>query len=458
LETARSCFWHYLDRLDRRERSPLGNRVIRLVWNWYGLAHAIRTRTRVRRLRPGSRGPPPPAHFGEPGFYRGHVLNELLPFWETHAPDPLHGGFIQHLDRHGVSTNPAGEKSSAMQARFVYAFARGYLLENHPRHLELARRGLTFLTEALWDHAECGWYQSVERDGRPKVTSKPLFSQAYALIGLLEFFRATGDCPTAATIARMWDLLDHRAWDGTYGGYVERCGLEWEIVSDLKTSCVHLDLLSAAITTFDLFGTPQDLNRVHRLAEVVVHRLRDPHSGLLLEVYSRDWRYNPAPVRDRVQVGHMLKGSRGLLEASRITGDQTLAAAAYAQADAALRHGWDPFHGGFFSLISRTGRLADSTKLWWHQCEGLAALACLGAESGVTPYRESFLRLAEFCLSYFFDPEDGEWFTTCSAEGRVLDSAKGGRYKAGYHTVAACLDAASSLERWPLGPGDRGGF
>jgi mannose/cellobiose epimerase-like protein (N-acyl-D-glucosamine 2-epimerase family) len=144
---------------------------------------------------------------------------------------------------------------------------------------------------------------------------------------------------------------------------------------------------------------------------VAAHRLRDPVHGLLLEVYHRDWRYYPAVVRDRVQVGHVLKGARALLEASSATGDETFAAAAFALADAALRHGWDPDHGGFCYLISRTGRVADSTKLWWHQCEALASLAHLAA---------------------------------------IADSAKGGRYKAAYHTVAACVHTALWLERWPL--------
>jgi hypothetical protein len=46
-------------------------------------------------------------------------------------------------------------------------------------------------------------------------------------------------------------------------------------------------------------------------------------------------------------------------------------------------------------------------------------------------------------------PEHGEWFTGCAADGQVLDSAKGGRYKAAYHTVAACVQTALWLERWP---------
>jgi mannobiose 2-epimerase len=424
----------------------LGDRLALLVWDGYAVARADRAHPPVRRVA----GPAPDPRFRDAGLYRTHVLKELLPFWEAHAPDSLHGGFVQHLDRRGAVTDPAGEKSSAMQARFLYAFAAGYILNQDPRHLALARRGLSFLMEHLWDEAEGGWYQSVERDGRPRGTTKPLFSQAYALVGVLEYFRATRDPSVAATIARAWELIDRRAWDGAHGGYVERCGPRWEVVSDLKTSCVHLDLLAAAITTFELFGTLQDLDRVRRLADVAAHRLRDPVHGLLLEVYHRDWRYYPAATRDRVQVGHVLKGARALLEASSATGDETFAAAGFALADAALRHGWDPEHGGFYFLISRNGRVADSTKLWWHQCEALAALAHLAAVADVPRYRETFLRLAEFCFTCFVDPEHGEWFTSCAADGRVLDSFKGGRYKAAYHTVAACVHTALWLERWPL--------
>jgi len=444
LKISRSWVSRCLDRIGPGGHSSLGDRLALLVWDGYAVARAGRVHRSARRVV----GPAPDPEFRDPGFYRAHVLNELLPFWEAHAPDPHYGGFVQHLDHRGAVREPAGEKSSAMQGRFLYAFAGGYLLGQDPRHLVLAQRGWTFLMDHLWDHAEGGWYQSVERDGQPRSTSKPLFSQAYSLVGVLEYFRATRDPAVAATIARVWELLDRHAWDGALGGYVERCGPRWEVVSDLKTCCVQLDLLGAAITTFELFGSGRDLDRVCRLADVVVHRLRDPVHGLLLEAYHRDWRYFPAVVRDRVQVGHLLKGARTLLEASSVTGDETLAAAAHEVADNALRHGWDTENGGFYSLISRTGRLADSTKLWWHQCEALAALAHLAAVADSARYRETFLRLAEFSFTCFHDAEHGEWFTSCTADGRVLDSAKGGRYKAAYHTVAACVHTALCLERW----------
>lgn len=210
---------------------------------------------------------------------------------------------------------------------------------------------------------------------------------------------------------------------------------------------MHLDLLGAAITTLELFGTGRDLERVRRLADLVVHRLRDRRHGLLLEVHHRDWRYYPGATRERVQVGHVLKGARALLEASEATGDERYARIGRDLVGAGLRDGWDPEYGGLYFLVSRNGRLSDSTKLWWHQCEALAALAHLAAAENGSVYRETFLRLAEFCFTNLSDPEHGEWFTSCQADGRVLDSAKGGLYKSAYHTVAACLYMAQWLER-----------
>lgn len=258
----------------------------------------------------------------------------------------------------------------------------------------------------------------------------------------------SGPLGVARVVVEAWDLLDRHAWDGIHAGYVESCGPRWEVLSDLKTSCVHLDLLGAAITTLERFGTRKDFERVRRLADLVAHRLRDQRHGLLLEVYHRDWRYHPGATRDRVQVGHVLKGARALLEASSAVGDESYTRIARDLAGAGLRDGWDPDHGGFYFLVCRNGRLSDSTKLWWHQCEALAALAQLSAPDDGSVYREAFLRLAEFCFTHLSDPEHGEWFTTCGADGRVLDSAKGGLYKSAYHTVAACLHTAQCLKRW----------
>ncbi|MCP4686885.1 MAG: hypothetical protein GY859_02480, partial [Desulfobacterales bacterium] len=78
-----------------------------LAWDFYGRFKAAMN---ARKEKPN----PNPLHLWEnqppigkeaytdPDFYRAHVLEAVLPFWERHGVDHRNGGFITHLDRHGA--------------------------------------------------------------------------------------------------------------------------------------------------------------------------------------------------------------------------------------------------------------------------------------------------------------------------------------------------------------------
>ena len=60
--------------------------------------------------------------------YRDHFENELLerviPFWERHSPDPIHGGFFNNLDRDGSVYDTT--KHIWLLARQVWMFSKLY--------------------------------------------------------------------------------------------------------------------------------------------------------------------------------------------------------------------------------------------------------------------------------------------------------------------------------------------
>jgi len=77
-------------------------------------------------------------------FFRTHITEDLLPFWQQHANDPHLGGFITNLDRRG-NVYDDSFKTAAMQSRMVYGFSCGYALSGDLEYLRLAKHGLRCL-------------------------------------------------------------------------------------------------------------------------------------------------------------------------------------------------------------------------------------------------------------------------------------------------------------------------
>lgn len=361
--------------------------------------------------------PPAAPRVDEAAALRGE-LHGTLRFWRAHAVDPA-GGYVVHLERDGTAYDRA-RRFSAMQARMVYAFS--LFPEDAPR----AAHGVAYLLERFRDRRHGGFHHTLDaHDG-----DKHAFDQAYVAIGLL----ASGDARARAVAGETLHLTE-RLWED---GYAERGDAAFRVKRPAKTICVQLDLLAAFVALGD--GA-----RARRVAEVIVERMIDRDSGLALEVFRRDWRYDRSATFDRVLIGHNLKAAYFLLPFAPDVAERL--------AVRAVERGWDRVHGGFFQDVFRTGGVARTDKLWWPQCEGLAALYALAARN---PSRWLPLARAhaDWCRRTFQDPVYGGWYTLVARDGRVINARKGGDYKAALHETQGWRFAADAMRDFSSGRGE----
>ncbi|MCP4691024.1 MAG: hypothetical protein GY859_23450, partial [Desulfobacterales bacterium] len=234
-------------------------------------------------------------------------------------------------------------------------------------------------------------------------------------------------------------------WDPVFSGYYDSCFSDWRVKSDAKTLCTHLDMLTAALLLHDAAGESRCLDRARRLADLTTGMM-DPGRGCVLERFTREWIYDPAPIRDRIQFGHNLKAAWLLLKLFRLTEHAPYLETARRLLAFCLDRGWDEPHGGFFQHAYRSGAPASRVKEWWPECEGMMALAWMHRITGDDRYKERFIRLAHFTFNAFWDRIHGEWVLACHPDGSVQNSVKGCAWKAAYHTVQACHEIWRLLE------------
>ena len=115
------------------------------------------------------------------------LADDILPFWTRETWDEESGGFITYLDRAGRRSGPTG-KFLMTQAGMIWALAAAHRhgVESQG-YLELARRGVQFFLEKMWDQDHGGFVWQVARDGHVIDPRKDTCGQAVAIYALTEY-------------------------------------------------------------------------------------------------------------------------------------------------------------------------------------------------------------------------------------------------------------------------------
>ncbi len=125
-------------------------------------------------------------------FYYRELTDDVLPFWLSHGIDKEKGGLLDFLDRQGQPLST--DKGGWAQGRATWIFSALYNdLEPRDTWLSAARCCADFTRDKVLAGPEGRAYFELDRNGNPLVLRRYLFSEAFAIIGLAEYSKASGD-------------------------------------------------------------------------------------------------------------------------------------------------------------------------------------------------------------------------------------------------------------------------
>lgn len=138
------------------------------------------------------------------GIYRSGLLEDTIPFWTRYSVDHESGGFLTYLDRDGSAYG--ADKPVWLQCRIIWVFSKLYNdVERRPEWLDLARHGLDFLLKYCFD-SDGRMFFLVTRDGNPLRKRRYLFSEAFGIMALAEYARASGEDWVRQRASDLFDL------------------------------------------------------------------------------------------------------------------------------------------------------------------------------------------------------------------------------------------------------------
>lgn len=381
------------------------------------------------------------------------LLDNILPFWINHTVDEVNGGFFGAVtnDLQVLNTAP---RSAVLYARILWTFAAAYRLDHADRYLSMARRAYDYLTRYFVDPNYGGVYWTVDCRGKPVNDRKHIYAQGFAIYGLAEYYRATGEPESLKLAQDLFRLIEANSFDPIHQGNIECRSRAWGELADMCLSALEPDCRKSMNTLLHLMEAYTNLLRVwdnaglkarqRGLIEVFPRRIIDPQTHHFRLFFDDDW----TSLSDLISFGHDIEGSWLIVEAAEVQGDASLLVqareAAVKMAEAVFSQGLDA-DGSLFYEAGRQG-IRNDQKHWWPQAEAVVGFYNAYQISGRAEFAAAAERVWSYIEAHVVDRIHGEWFKVLRRDGTPdLGHVKTGPWECPYHNSRVCFEMLSRL-------------
>lgn len=382
------------------------------------------------------------------------VLTEnILPFWMERMTDEVNGGFHGRISGMGEWI-PGSPKGAILNARILWTFSSAYRLLHKNEYLATATRAKRELIDHFYDAEYGGVYWSIHEDGAPLDTKKQIYALGFALYGLSEYHRATGDKEALEYAIYLFNDIEKYSFDPVKNGYCEALSREWREIEDMrlsekdanerKTMNTHLHILEPYTNLFRVWQDERLERQLRNLIDLFTDKILDMDTKHLQLFFDDDWNSK----YQIVSYGHDIEASWLLHEAALVLGDKRLInrlESIVIEIAEAASEGFLSEAGMIYETHAERAAI-DADRHWWVQAETIVGYMNLYQHFDD---RVSLRRAAEcweFVKNHLIDWQGGEWFWSLCADGTPnRDEDKAGFWKCPYHNGRMCMEI---LERF----------
>lgn len=378
------------------------------------------------------------------------LTKNILPFWmeRMQAPD---GGFHGRIDGEG-NLVPDATRGGILNARILWTFASAYRVLGKPEYLETALRARDQILGPFWDSEFGGTYWSVGADGQPEDTKKQIYAIAFAIYGLSELYRATGDQLCLDKSIELFHAIEDHSFDKEKNGYLEAFKRDWSPIEDMrlsdkdqndaKTMNTHLHILEGYTSLYRVWKDETLAAQLRNMIQIFLDHICLP-SGHLALFFDEDWNNTSRAF----SYGHDIEASWLLAEAAEVLGDEALMREVdevCSKVAVAAVEGWTPAGGMVYEKEFESGKV-DGDRHWWVQAETVVGCVWQWRRSGETKWLECAKSELQYIEDQLLCPS-GEWYWSRRADGSIntVDDLAG-FWKCPYHNSRMCLELIDKL-------------
>ena len=403
--------------------------------------------------------------------------NNILRFWLDKMQDRENGGFYGRIDGKG-QLHPQAEKGAILNARILWSFSAAYRVLRKQEYLEAATRAKDYIIGHFIDPEYGGVYWSLDYKGNPLDTKKQFYAIGFAIYGLSEYARATGDREALDYAIALYECIEEHSLDTRYNGYIEACTREWGEIADMrlseldanypKSQNTHLHIIEpytnlyrclremqaaescgyspviGAVLPVDVTVPPELLARIEgslrNLIDIFTDKILNPETHHLDLFFENDWTRGAGHLES---YGHDIECSWLMHEAALVLGDPKVlkkVEQVVREVAKASEKGLRPDGSMIHEANLDTGHV-DDDRHWWVQAENVVGWMNIYQYFGDTSALDKAERCWQYIKEQLIDREHGEWYWSRRPDGTInRDDDKAGFWKCPYHNSRMCIE------------------
>ena len=401
----------------------------------------------------------------------------ILRFWQTKMIDRENGGFYGRIDGHEV-LHPEAEKGAILNARILWTFSAAYRVLGKPEYLETATYAKEYFIEHFIDPEYGGVFWSVDYKGQPLNTRKQFYAIGFALYGMSEYARATGDREALEYALQLYDCIEEHALDTENNGYIEAMTRDWQPIADMRLSELDANFPKSQNTHLHIIEPYANLLRclkelhaqescdyvpaigsvlpigvtipmetivavegsLRNIINIFTDYILNPETHHLDLFFEMDWTRGAGHLES---YGHDIECSWLMHEAALVLGDPQVLAKMepiVQMVAKASEKGLRPDGSMIHEANLTTGHVDDALH-WWVQAENVVGWFNIYQYFGDKEALERAYRCWEYIKTQLIDWENGEWHWSRHPDGSLnTTDDKAGFWKCPYHNGRMCLE------------------
>ena len=414
---------------------------------------------------------------------RDVLENNILRFWLDKMQDTENGGFYGRMDGH-MQLYPEAEKGAILNARILWTFSAAYRVSGKDEYLKTATYAKEYFIEHFIDKEYGGVYWSVDHKGQPLNARTQFYAIGFALYGLSEYVRATGDREALDYAIELFECIENHAFDSEFNGYIEAQTRDWQPIADMrlseldanfpksqnthlhiiepyanlyrclqelkaKESCDYVPVLGSVLPVG--ISVPQEtVNRVEaalrNIIGIFTDKILNPETHHLDLFFEMDWTRGAGRLES---YGHDIECSWLMHEAALVLGDPYVLERVepiVREVAKASEKGLRPDGSMIHEANLDTGHVDDDLH-WWVQAENVVGWFNIWQHFGDEEAYERAVRCWQYIKDQLIDWENGEWHWSRHPDGTLnLVDDKAGFWKCPYHNGRMCLEVIERSE------------
>ena len=364
------------------------------------------------------------------------LLNNFVPFWTKFSPDKEYGGYFCGFLRNGELFYE--DKSVWQQGRSLWMFSKLYNeFGGRKEWLDAAKCGYDFINKYCF--AESGhMYFKVTRDGRPLIERRYYFSEAFAIMGYAEYYKATGIKEVKERAVSLYDKMVY--YYTTPNVFPAKVNPK---TRKTRGHSIVMIIMNVAQCMREIDDNPKYDEMISECLDTIFNFFVKPQEKALFETVGDNGERLNSPEGRLINPGHSIETAWFMMREAIYRKDRKTMERCMEILRWSLERGWDKKMGGMFYFTDVENKpvlsLEWDMKLLWVHCEALVALAYSYWYSKDDFYMRWFDKINNYVFKHYPDNGHPEWLGHLHRDGTPINYIKGSDWKGPFHNVRAFM-------------------